>query len=99
MSVLFPAGWAKAELGKVVVYGKGKKPKRLSTEINNGMVPYINIKAFERGIIDEYADEASSKLIEEKDILVVWDGARFGLTGIGMKGAAGSTLMVLRPVI
>jgi type I restriction enzyme S subunit len=38
-------------------------------------------------------------LINKTDILVVWDGARFGLTGMGMDGAAGSTLMVLTPVL
>ena len=99
MSETLPIGWIKVDLDNVVIYGKGKKPKMLSKSCRQGMVPYINIKAFEQGIIDEYAEVLSSKLIEENDILVVWDGARFGLTGTGMKGAAGSTLMVLTPVI
>ena len=99
MSGMLPRGWTVTNLDNVVIYGKGKKPKVLATEANKGMVPYINIKAFKKGIIDEFADVSSSKLIDEDDILVVWDGARFGLTGMGMKGAAGSTLMVLKPII
>jgi type I restriction enzyme S subunit len=94
-----PLSWLNISLDNVVLYGKGKKPKTLSKKQINGMVPYIDIKAFEKGIIDEYADRESSKIIDEEDVLVVWDGARFGLTGFGMKGAAGSTLMVLKPLL
>lgn len=99
MSNGLPQNWKSTELSSVVIYGKGKKPKSLITEEKKGFVPYINIKAFEQGIIDEYADVESSKIIDENDILVVWDGARFGLTGMGVAGAAGSTLMVLNPIV
>lgn len=99
MSETLPGNWAETNLSDVVIYGKGKKPKKLSPKPEKGMIPYINIKAFEQGIIDEYADILSSKLIDSGDILVVWDGARFGLTGMGLEGAAGSTLMVLKPVL
>jgi type I restriction enzyme, S subunit len=94
-----PNGWCAIDLNEATIYSKGKKPKKLSINKSIGMVPYINIKAFEWGVIEEYADESSSKLIDENDVLVVWDGARFGLTGMGIKGAAGSTLMVLTPVL
>jgi len=99
MNDVFPKGWIGIDLDKILVYGKGKKPKTLSHTKDDDLVPYINIKAFEQGIIDEYADTKSSKLISKTDILVVWDGARFGLTGMGMEGAAGSTLMVLTPIL
>ena len=99
MSEKLPINWIETNLSNAVLYGKGKKPKILSTTHEKDLVPYINIKAFEQSIIDEFADIPSSKLIDREDILVVWDGARFGLTGIGMEGAAGSTLMVLKPVL
>ncbi len=99
MNGMLPSNWVSVELSKAVIYGKGKKPKILSEKNREGFVPYINIKAFEKGVIDEYADIGSSRLIDENDVLVVWDGARFGLTGMGITGAAGSTLMVLKPVV
>jgi type I restriction enzyme S subunit len=99
MNEALPRGWIEINLDKTVIYGKGKKPKKLAQKNDVGLVPYVNIKAFEKGIIDEFADVKSSKLINKTDILVVWDGARFGLTGMGMEGAAGSTLMVLTPVL
>ena len=92
MSEALPRNWVATNLSNAVIYGKGKKPRKLAPKALNGMVPYINIKAFEKCIVDEYADIASSKLIDNNDILVVWDGARFGLTGMGMKGAAGSAI-------
>ena len=99
MSEKIPEKWTLTELSKIVIYSKGKKPKKLVNGKTDGYVPYVNIKAFEQKIIDEYADVESSKLVDESDILVVWDGARFGLSGTAMVGAAGSTLMVLKPIL
>ncbi|MCB5285237.1 MAG: restriction endonuclease subunit S [Candidatus Cloacimonetes bacterium] len=90
--------WPTAKLHKIVKSKKGKKPKLLDVKQFPGSVEYIDIEAFEKGIIKQYADVASSNLCVETDILVVWDGARFGLIGSSQKGAIGSTLMCLSPV-
>jgi len=52
----------------------------------------MDIQAFEKGEIRQYADIASSKLSCQEDVLIVWDGARCGLAGIGYEGAIGSTI-------
>jgi type I restriction enzyme S subunit len=91
--------WAETELINVVRYKKGKKPKVLERDNFDGLVPYINIEAFETGRIHQYADRKSSNICFEKDVLVVWDGARFGLTGTNQMGAVGSTLMCLTPIL
>ncbi len=86
--------WVECTLGEVVKYSKGKKPKVLETEIKDNInIPYINIKAFEKDIFSEYTDGVKCNLCEEGDLLMVWDGARAGLTGKARKGAVGSTLM------
>lgn len=90
--------WPTTKLHKIVKSKKGKKPKLLDVKQFPGSVEYIDIEAFEKGIIKQYADVASSNLCVETDILVVWDGARFGLIGSSQKGAIGSTLMCLSPV-
>ena len=99
MSGGLPKNWLTVGLSQVIVFSKGKKPNILLKEMQESFVPYVDIKAFEKGIIDEYADIQSSKLIDQNDVLVVWDGARCGLPGIGLAGAACSTLMVLKPVL
>ena len=86
------------KLGEVCTYSKGKKPQVLKeAKSNECAVAYINIKAFEKGIFDEYTNGIKCNLCEEKDLLMVWDGARCGLIGKAKKGAVGSTLMKILP--
>ena len=84
------------KVGEYVVSVKGKKPKRLSS-VQTAVcpLPYINIKAFEKNIIDEYTDGVGCALCEDGDFLMVWDGSRSGYVGKAIKGAIGSTLVKL----
>jgi len=91
--VSLPKGWIEPKLGDVTSYKKGKKPKILKDIQEKDMIPYIDIKAFEKGIIRQYADIESSVFVDEKNFLIVWDGARSGLTGRNISGALGSTIM------
>jgi type I restriction enzyme S subunit len=91
-----PKDWKVVKLGKYVISNKGKKPRRISKEkTNEYSLPYVNIKAFEKGIIDEYTDGDGCVICEEGDFLMVWDGSRSGYVGKGIKGALGSTLVKL----
>lgn len=86
------------KLRDVCTYSKGKKPFSLCEEkTNEYSVPYINIKAFEKGIIAEYTNGEKCNLCNDSDLLMVWDGARCGLIGKAKKGAVGSTLMKILP--
>lgn len=80
------------ELGSILHIEKGKKPKRQQTEMAEGLLPYVDIKAFEKGIIDNYASPEKCLLCEDGDLLIVCDGSRSGLTGRAVKGVVGSTL-------
>ncbi len=89
-----PREWALEKLGDFVVYQKGKKPKIINKfQTDKCRLPYINIKAFEKNIVDEYTDGDGSVLCEAGDFLMVWDGARSGYIGKSIKGALGSTLV------
>jgi type I restriction enzyme S subunit len=94
----FPGHWKAVLLKEVVTNRKGKRPKYLSNKKTDGSVPYIDIKAFSTGEVRQYADIKTSNLASREDVLVVWDGARSGLVGIGQEGAIGSTIMALRPI-
>jgi type I restriction enzyme S subunit len=80
------------KLGTILEMTKGKKPVHQSIECKTGYVPYVDIKAFETGIIDSYTDGEKCTLCDEGDILIVCDGSRSGLVGRAIKGAVGSTL-------
>ena len=58
--------WQIKKLGEVCKYNKGKKPKKLVSEKQDNIaIPYINIKAFEKGVFDEYTDGNKCNLCEE----------------------------------
>ena len=80
------------ELGTILHMEKGKKPKKQSTEVADGFLPYVDIKAFEKGIVDSYASPEKCVLCDDGDLLIVCDGSRSGLTGRAIKGVVGSTL-------
>lgn len=99
MNDFLPNGWDEEVVDQLVFYKKGKKPQRLETIAFDESVPYLDIKALETGIVDQYAEPESSSLADENDLLVVWDGSRAGWIGLGKTGAVGSTVMAVRPVL
>ena len=80
------------KLGTILHMEKGKKPIAQEKEPLEGYLPYVDIKAFEQGIIDNYASVEKSLLCEDGELLIVCDGSRSGLTGYAIKGVVGSTL-------
>jgi len=98
MTENLPKELKSGKLGDVCTYSKGKKPALLTKSISESTyLPYINIKAFEKGIFDEYTNGEKCNLCKDGDILMVWDGARCGYTGKAKNGAVGSTLMKIEP--
>jgi len=90
-----PHGWVWTTLGGILGFVKGKKPKNLGVKSELLTIPYINIKAFEQGVFNQFTDGDGCRLCKSDDILIVWDGARCGLVGRGVTGAIGSTLAKL----
>ncbi|NQT56514.1 MAG: restriction endonuclease subunit S [Desulfobacteraceae bacterium] len=92
MKAELPKSWKSLPLGDVCKTLKGKKPKNSGKISKDRTIPYINIKAFETGIPAEYAAPGDYPECSKTDVLIVWDGARSGLTGRGVSGYIGSTL-------
>lgn len=89
-----PQGWVFEKLGKYADYKKGKKPETLSQQASGKYkFPYVDIKAFEKGVIANYTDGENCVICSDNDFLMVWDGSRSGYVGKGIKGVLGSTLM------
>ena len=79
-------------LGPLLTLKKGKKPISQSPTKEKGMQPYVDIKAFETGVIDNYTDDDKCVPCNEGDLLIVCDGSRSGYVGRAIKGYTGSTL-------
>ena len=71
---------------------KGKKPLNILQNIEDSYLPYVDIKAFETGIVDNYTDGEKCVSCNEGDLLIVCDGSRSGLVGKAITGYVGSTL-------
>ena len=82
----------KITLGPFLTLKKGKKPRTQSPVKEKGMMPYVDIKAFETGVIDNYTDDDKCVPCEDGDLLIVCDGSRSGYVGRAIKGYTGSTL-------
>ena len=91
-----PASWEIVKLGDLAEHEKGKKPtKQASFQSILYSIPYIDIRAFEEGIITSWTNGSDCRLCHESELLMVWDGSRSGLVGKGKDGALGSTLIRL----
>lgn len=88
-----PPNWLEIPLKEIITIQKGKKPQNLGDKDSNRTIPYINIAAFETGYIAQYAPaDQNIPLCKKTDTLLVWDGARAGLSGTGAEGYIGSTI-------
>jgi len=87
-----PNFWKLSTIGDVCETVKGKKPKNSGERSGERTIPYINIKAFESGLAEQFAEPGEYPVCDEEDVLIVWDGARSGLIGRGVRGYIGSTL-------
>lgn len=89
-----PSSWMEVKLGDFVKSEKGKKPKNESLiKTSECDLPYVDIEAFEKGIVKTWTDGIGCRLCSDNDFLMVWDGSRSGLVGQGVNGALGSTLV------
>lgn len=92
--------WLQTNLENVVTIIKGRKPNLVSS-FKSDETPhsYVTIEAFEFGKAVQFASqEKNSILTDEGDVLIVWDGARFGMVGKSIGGVLGSTLAQLKPI-
>ena len=80
------------KLKSLISICKGKKPVTIKPTAEKGFLPYVDIKAFEKGMVDNYTDGEKCLSCNEGDLLIVCDGSSSGLVGKAIKGYVGSTL-------
>lgn len=93
-----PSHWLTAPISLLTILRKGKKPEKLSFKKFSDSLPYLDISAIEKGIINQYADSYSTLLATTDDLFIVADGSRSGFVGKGIAGAVGSTLLCITPL-
>ena len=84
----------------MVKISKGKKPVEIREVALPGDRRLLQIEDLRDGAIPRYCPAARNEVVaDEDDLVLAWDGANAGISSHGLKGAAGSTLAVLRPLL
>ncbi|MDD2438789.1 MAG: restriction endonuclease subunit S, partial [Methanosarcinaceae archaeon] len=94
MSEKILPNWVSKKLKDFVNYKKGKKPKGKSEEYSEGYVPYLSTTYLRDGIISSFAKVDESVIpVNDRDILLIWDGSNAGEFLKGKKGILSSTMV------
>jgi type I restriction enzyme S subunit len=90
-------GWETGKLGEYVQFLKGKKPNNAFEDYLDGLMPQILIETFDTGKT-LFSEPQNMVIANEKDILMVMDGASSGRAEIGFTGIVGSTIGLFEPI-
>ena len=88
---MIPEGWEVKRLEEILKFKKGKKPKKVSPEYQEGFLPQILISSFDENL-SGFAATQNMVITNQLDILMVMDGSGSGRTEIGFAGIVGSTI-------
>lgn len=90
-----PIEWSQTQLKYISSISKGRKAKEDYQDLKDGMIPYLSME-YLRNQTDSpsyvYADDASIVLVDEKDLLILWDGSKAGEIVKAKNGALSSTM-------
>lgn len=80
--------------GKLFNFTKGKAPKQTYENIEKGYIPYLNTDYLRIGGITTFIPETEKTLvkIDNKDIIILWDGSKAGEIFSGKEGFLSSTM-------
>mgnify|MGYP000589685752 CR=1 FL=1 len=81
----------------ITKYRKGKVPKQLFDNQEEGLLPYLSPDYLRRKSKPEFYAEPTEKVVEVEDgeVIVLWDGSNAGEIFISRKGILGSTMVKL----
>ena len=86
-----PKGWEIKPLGDLISFVKGKKPKAVSPNQEENMLPHILTSSLE-GKYNEFCESNKLVTVEYHNTIMLMDGSNSGRVAIGHNGVIGSTL-------
>ena len=88
--------WSSAALGALASFQKGRKIEVLDYP-RAGFAPYLGASVLDGGEVKQFASTIGAVVATESDVLMLWDGERSGLVGMGKSGVVSSTVAKLTP--
>ena len=86
-----PKGWEVKALEDLISFVKGKKPKAVSPNQEENMLPHILTSSLE-GKYNEFCESNKLVTVEYHNTIMLMDGSNSGRVAIGHNGVIGSTL-------
>ena len=95
-----PFEWEVAKLGNLVKSTKGKKPHNMAKVTPSNSLPYLTAVYFRTGQATHFVSldvNVSLVLVENNDVVFIWDGSNAGDVFTGLKGVLASTMVKIVP--
>ena len=90
-----PTQWNAVPLKYIASIAKGKKPKEDFQDYASGLIPYLSMEYLRNQTENPtyvQADDDSIVLVDESDLLILWDGSKAGEIVKAKRGALSSTM-------
>lgn len=90
-----PQEWNKTQLKYISSISKGRKAKEDHQDFKEGMIPYLSMEYLRNQTESPsyvYSDDPSILLVNEQDLLILWDGSKAGEIVKAKNGALSSTM-------
>ncbi len=88
--------WSQPLLGELLSLKKGRKVETHKRFYLKSATTYLGASELEGGTANQFTSDSTAIKCNPQDVLMLWDGERSGLVGIGLECAVGSTLARLR---
>jgi type I restriction enzyme S subunit len=89
-----PKDWEVIKLGNVITYVKGKKPKGMTEEHQREYFPYLSAEYLRNNKVTKFVEPSQDVvLVNEGDLILLWDGSNAGEFFWGKQGILSSTMV------
>lgn len=90
-----PKEWEQIRLGDVVSYIKGKKPTEMIEECKKNYIPYLSTEYLRENKSTKFVKISNEViLVNNEDLLLLWDGSNAGEFFLGKRGILSSTMVL-----
>ncbi|MGC9123773.1 MAG: restriction endonuclease subunit S [Thermoplasmata archaeon] len=89
-----PKEWEIKKLSQLIEYKKGKTPKKVIKEYKEKCLPYLSTEYLRENKITTFVEEHQNVvLVNDDDIILLWDGSNAGEFFLGKQGILSSTMV------
>ena len=96
-NTFIPKDWEGMKIGDIVAFIKGKKPAEMIEECKENYIPYLSTDYLRENKSTKFAKISREVvLVNNEDLLLLWDGSNAGEFFLGRKGVLSSTMVIFK---